>query len=90
MEWPQVVYPFSDPKNAAHNEAAEKKSLESVKEAIFESGKSGNSPIAALVVEPIQSEGEVFVPSKREDNLETVELFSDQEMFSLPLFSFSF
>lgn len=57
VAWPDVKYPFSQ--NARENAEAEKVSLAAVEEAIVNSNKPGSShgPIAALIVEPIQSEG---------------------------------
>ncbi|SNX82463.1 4-aminobutyrate aminotransferase [Melanopsichium pennsylvanicum] len=57
VEWPNVKYPFSQ--NARENAQAEKAALARVEEAIVNSKKQGSAygPVAALIVEPIQSEG---------------------------------
>lgn len=57
VPWPAVQYPLSA--HARENAAAEAESLARVEEAIVESRKPGSAygPVAALVVEPIQSEG---------------------------------
>lgn len=57
VAWPDVKYPLSQ--NARENDEAEKVALAAVEEAIV-NAKKGNSsygPVAALIVEPIQSEG---------------------------------
>lgn len=57
VAWPDVKYPFSQ--NSRENAEAEKASLAAVEEAIVNSKNSGSSygPVAAVIVEPIQSEG---------------------------------
>ncbi|PWZ03075.1 4-aminobutyrate aminotransferase [Testicularia cyperi] len=57
VAWPDVKYPLSE--HAKENAEAEKKSLAMVEEAIVNSNKAGsaNGPVAAIIVEPIQSEG---------------------------------
>nr|AAA98560.1 GABA aminotransferase-like protein [Ustilago maydis] len=57
VEWPDVKYPFAQ--NSRENAEAEKVALAAVEEAIVSSKKTGSSygPVAALIVEPIQSEG---------------------------------
>ncbi|ETS61070.1 4-aminobutyrate aminotransferase [Moesziomyces aphidis] len=57
VAWPDVKYPFSQ--NARENADAEKAALAAVEEAIVNSTKAGSAhgPVAALIVEPIQSEG---------------------------------
>lgn len=57
VDWPKVRYPLNDPENLKWNKEAEEKSLDGVREAILQSRKPSGKPIAALVVEPIQSEG---------------------------------
>jgi 4-aminobutyrate aminotransferase/(S)-3-amino-2-methylpropionate transaminase len=58
FDWPQATfpelrYPLDDPANAEHNAAAEAASLQEVEHLI----KTYPNPPAAVVVEPIQSEG---------------------------------
>jgi 4-aminobutyrate aminotransferase/(S)-3-amino-2-methylpropionate transaminase len=51
--FPQLKYPLDDPANAEHNAAEEKASLAEVEDLIL----THPNPPAAVVVEPIQSEG---------------------------------
>lgn len=53
VPWPEVKYPLEE--NMAHNQEAEAKALAVVEETI-ESMKAAK-PVAALIVEPVQSEG---------------------------------
>jgi len=56
FKWPQVPFPavkYPIDENAEYNQAEEQRALEQVEKTI----KEWHSPIAALIIEPIQSEG---------------------------------
>lgn len=57
VPWPDVAYPLSAPENAAANRRAEQASLDAVEAEIVQRKRTGQGEVAAVVVEPVQSEG---------------------------------
>lgn len=55
VDWPELKYPLSD--HIAENRAAESATLAQVEEIIQHAKRTQDRPVAAVVVEPIASEG---------------------------------